>query len=100
VPQIRLEPHNITIQASEGSTVLDAARAQGLFWPSTCGGQGRCTSCTMRVVAGHANLSPMSSKERAQLASLAGRKKTDTLRLACQAQVLGDVTVFKAVVIY
>jgi ferredoxin len=54
----------------------------------------------MRVVAGHANLSPMSSKERAQLASLAGRKKTDTLRLACQAQVLGDVTVFKAVVIY
>ncbi len=80
--------------------MLDAARAHGLFWPSTCGGQGRCTTCAMRVICGHANLSPATAKEHSQLAPLAGRQPELCLRLACQARVLGDVTVFKAVVIY
>lgn len=100
MPLLRIEPHDITIQVQVGATVLDAARAQGLFWPSTCGGKGQCTSCAMGVLAGHTNLSPITVKEQIQLASLATKRQHGSLRLACQAQVFGDVTVYKSVVVY
>ncbi len=99
MPTVHLQPHDMSFEAQKGATVLEAARESGIFWPSTCGGQGRCTTCAMRVIAGHENLSEPTDKETAQLAPLATLYPTDCLRLACQARVRGDVVVYKTTVV-
>lgn len=76
---------------------MDAAHDAGLFWPTTCGGQGICTTCTCAVESGAENLDEMG---RAELKTLTADLSEATirsrrLRLACQARVSGDVTVTK-----
>ena len=41
-----------------GTTVFDAASWNGVAIDSTCGGHGTCKKCKVRVVSGHAPLSP------------------------------------------
>ena len=49
MPKITIQPLNRTIEAQEGETIMEAAWADGLYWPTTCGGQGICTSCASMV---------------------------------------------------
>jgi ferredoxin len=53
-----------------------------------CGGYGQCGTCIVEIVEGMENLSPRTDAEERKL-----RKKPDTYRLSCQAQVNGPVTV-------
>jgi 2Fe-2S ferredoxin len=90
-------PEGITFEAKDGQTIMDAAHDAGLFWPTTCGGQGICTTCTCTVEAGAENLDEMG---RAELKTLIedlseATVRSRRLRLACQARVSGDVTVTK-----
>ena len=90
-------PEGITFEAEDGQTIMDAAHDAGLFWPTTCGGQGICTTCTCAVESGAENLDEMG---RAELKTLTEDLSEATirsrrLRLACQARVSGDVTVTK-----
>jgi 2Fe-2S ferredoxin len=90
-------PDGIRFEASDGQTIMDAAHEAGLFWPTTCGGQGICTTCSCAVEAGAENLDAMG---RSELKSLTTDLSETTvrarrLRLACQARVSGDVTVTK-----
>ncbi|HET8944317.1 MAG TPA: 2Fe-2S iron-sulfur cluster-binding protein [Dehalococcoidia bacterium] len=90
-------PEGITFEAEDGQTIMDAAHDAGLFWPTTCGGQGICTTCTCAVEAGAESLDEMG---RAELKTLTEDLSEATirsrrLRLACQARVSGDVTVTK-----
>jgi ferredoxin, 2Fe-2S len=97
VPKVRVLPDDIMIETEDGQTIMDAAHDAGLFWPTTCGGEGICTTCACTVEHGVANLDPMGRGEQKTLSEdrdpkmLAGGK----LRLACQARVRGDVTVTK-----
>jgi 2Fe-2S ferredoxin len=97
MPTVRILPDNIAIEAEEGQTIMDAAHDAGLYWPTTCGGEGICTTCACTVEEGVAHLDPMGRGELKTLsvdrdpASLARGK----LRLACQARVRGDVRVTK-----
>ena len=94
---ITILPLERTIKAADGVTIMDAAHEDGLYWPTTCGGQGLCTSCACSVEAGAENLAPIGRGElktlAAELGEAAVRKRG--LRLACQARVQGDVTVTK-----
>lgn len=90
-------PDRITFEAEDGRTIMDAAHDAGLFWPTTCGGQGICTTCACVVETGAKNLDEMG---RAELKTLTTDLSETTvrarrLRLACQARVAGDVTVTK-----
>jgi ferredoxin, 2Fe-2S len=97
VPKVRVLPDDIIIETEDGQTIMDAAHDAGLFWPTTCGGEGICTTCACTVEDGVANLDPIGRGEQKTLSEdrdpkmLAGGK----LRLACQARVRGDVTVTK-----
>ena len=97
MPVVRVLPDNILIEAENGQTIMDAAHDAGLYWPTTCGGEGICTTCACTVDDGVARLDPMGRGEQRTLsedrdpASLTSGK----LRLACQALVRGDVTVTK-----
>ncbi len=54
-----------------------------------CGGNARCTTCRVEIVAGDAGDLTVAEEER--LSRVAER--SDALRLACQVQVRNDLTV-------
>jgi 2Fe-2S ferredoxin len=99
MPRITILPLNETIEASDGVTIMEAAHAHGFYWPTTCGGEGICTSCMCTIDEGAENLDSMGRSESKTLteemgvdhAALAKRG----LRLACQARVHGSVVVTK-----
>jgi 2Fe-2S ferredoxin len=97
MPRIRILPLEQTVEAEEGETLMEAAWRHGLYWPTTCGGQGICTSCACTIEEGAESLGEMGRSEQKTLvlemgeAAVRGR----ALRLACQARVYGDVTVVK-----
>ena len=90
-------PDSITFEAEDGQTIMDAAHKAGLSWPTTCGGQGICTTCTCVVETGQENLDQMGRSELKTLTTDLSETtiRARRLRLACQARVTGDVTVTK-----
>ena len=94
VPKIRILPLDIIIDADEGATVMGAAQALGYYWPTTCGGEGRCTTCACEVIEGREALSEIGRSERNSLVTERGEGVLETnVRLACQARIHGDVSV-------
>ena len=95
--KVRVEPGGFEFDAAEGQTVMDAAHEAGLYWPTTCGGQGICTSCACSIDEGNENLDEMGRGEQKTLAEEMGAATVAArhLRLACQARVYGDVAVTK-----
>ena len=76
---------------------MAAAWAKGLYWPTTCGGQGICTTCMMEVIAGGEGLLPMSRGERKTLVAERGEAVLRLpFRLACQTVAqAGEIIVRK-----
>jgi 2Fe-2S ferredoxin len=96
MPNVRILPLEITVEAPEGATIMEAAQAQGYYWPTTCGGEGRCTTCACVVIDGLAQLSEMGRSERQVLVEERGEAVlAKPIRLACQARLYGDVAVEK-----
>jgi 2Fe-2S ferredoxin len=94
---VRVLPDGIEFEAADGETVMGAAHEAGLYWPTTCGGQGICTSCACSVEDGTENLDEMGRGELKTLVEEMGETtvRVRRLRLACQARVHGAVTVTK-----
>jgi 2Fe-2S ferredoxin len=97
MPIVRVLPDEIVIEAEDGQTIMDAAHDDGLYWPTTCGGEGICTTCACTVEDGVEHLEPMGRGELKTLSEDHDSKvlASGKLRLACQARVHGDVTVTK-----
>ena len=73
---------------------MGAARGLGFYWPTTCGGQGVCTTCLSEVVSGGELLKEMGRSERKTLAAERGEAILKRpVRLACQATVLHEGTI-------
>lgn len=96
MPKITIRPLDIEIETPEGETIMAAAMAKGYYWPTTCGGEGRCTTCACVVLSGMERLSPRGRSEERVLTEERGASiLQQPVRLACQAQVYGDVEVEK-----
>ncbi len=97
MPKVRILPLELEIDAVEGVTIMGAAHEHGLYWPTTCGGEGICTSCACTVEEGESNLDPIGRGELKTLAAELGEAavRARRLRLACQARVHGNVIVTK-----
>ena len=94
MPKIHLLPLDVVIDADDGATVMGAAQALGYYWPTTCGGEGRCTTCACEVIEGAGALTEMGRSERNALVDERGEGVLRTpVRLACQARIRGDVVV-------
>ncbi len=77
---------------------MEAAHANGLYWPTTCGGQGTCTTCLSEITSGLECLAEMGRSEQKRLVAERGEAfLRKPMRLACQAGVIRDgaVTVLK-----
>ena len=45
MPKVTILPLDRVIEAADDATIMEAAHEHGLYWPTTCGGEGICTSC-------------------------------------------------------
>jgi ferredoxin len=79
-----------TVSVARGATVLEAARLARVELRHYCGGNCSCGTCRVEIVHGERALSPVASMEAMVLGD-AARRRGD--RLACQAEILGPVTV-------
>jgi 2Fe-2S ferredoxin len=87
---VRILPLDVQVDAAEGATVMGSAVALGYYWPTTCGGEGRCTTCACEVLAGAESLTPMGKSEQKALVYERGERVLQTnVRLACQARIAG-----------
>lgn len=94
---VEVEPRGITLNAYDGEAIMGAAQRCGFHWPTLCNGDGTCSICWVEVKAGEQHLSPMQDSERETLELLSVRLRAGrAIRLACQARVEGDITVWKA----
>lgn len=92
--RIRILPLDVEIEAARDATVMGSAQALGYYWPTTCGGEGRCTTCACEVIEGMASLTPRGRAEERSLVYERGEGVLRTnVRLACQARIAGDAAV-------
>lgn len=90
MPTITFQPMGVAVAVAPGTTVLAAAEQQKLFLRHVCGGNAICGTCRCKVLTGAGALSPIARHERKRLAEFYA---SPDVRLSCQAEVLGDVTV-------
>ncbi len=95
--KLTIQPLGVEVDAPEGETVMASAQREGYYWPTTCGGEGRCTTCACLVVSGTEHLSPRGRSEERVLTEERGPAVLrQPVRLACQARIAGgDVVVEK-----
>lgn len=90
MPRIRLLPADVAVEVPAGTTLLDAVVAAGLPIARSCGADGICGKCALRIVEGADGLGP----EAADETRIKARNRVEPeLRLACRVRVQGDVTV-------
>lgn len=91
---VTVRPSDIRFPAARGQTIMAAALAAGHRWPTICGGQGDCLVCYVEVLEHAENLSAAADWETVAVKELRARAGKP-VRLACQAQVHGEVVVLK-----
>ena len=91
MPRIRILPLDVEIDATPDDTVMGSAQRAGYYWPTTCGGEGRCTTCACEVIEGMASLTEMGRAEQKSLVYERGESVLAmAVRLACQARIAGE----------
>lgn len=90
---VTVQPAGVTFTGEPGQTLMAAANAANVFWPTVCGGEGRCLVCMASVdEAANAALGPPSEHERNTITRVG--RSIASFRLACEARLTDrDVTV-------
>jgi len=83
--KVIFKPEDKEIEASEGSTLLDAAREADIHINASCNGKGSCGKCKLIIDSGNIKSEPTTL--------LSIREKEKNYVLACQTEIFGDVTV-------
>ena len=99
--KVIFQPSGRRGEVEQGTTVLEAARELGVEIKSVCGGTKVCGKCKIRPLEGYferygitslfRNLSPFAAEEEE---FIDGTEKGEGYRLACAAQIRGDVLLF------
>lgn len=94
MPTITYTGINQSVECDNDLTLLECSVINKIPHMHECGGNGRCTTCRVRIMDGNNNLSPRNAleQETAQI-----RKWDPSIRLACQAYVRGDVSLQRLV---
>jgi ferredoxin, 2Fe-2S len=83
MPVLTILPSGKTIEAEQGSRLLDALIAAGEAILSKCGGEAKCGTCHVFVQEGKKTMSKTTRAENERLDSIVGVGSKS--RLACQA---------------
>jgi len=84
--KVRFEPSGREIDVTPGTTVFEAAQRADLPVGSSCGAEGTCGRCGLRVVSG--SLPPATARE---LKVARDNRVPPDLRLSCMVEVAEDV---------
>ena len=77
-----------------GETILSVSMKQGIDHMHVCGGKGKCSTCKVVVLDNLENVLPRNEVE-ARLANI--KKFPENVRLGCQSQIIGDITIKRLV---
>ncbi len=93
-------PSGLRGQFAKGTTVLQAAQRLGVDLDSVCGGQGKCRRCQVLPQQGEfskhgisSRLENLSDFTESELRQQTRNRLPDGYRMACRAQLLGDLVV-------
>jgi 2Fe-2S ferredoxin len=78
------------VQVPEGSNLMSSLLDAGVPVASSCGGDGVCAKCHLKILEGKEHLSKETQEEQ-ELKEINDISKGE--RISCQTSVLGDVTV-------
>lgn len=84
---VRFQPSGLQVSDTGDASILELARRLGLTLESSCGGQGNCRSCAVRI---EGNIPPFSASD---LSSFSLEELALGWRRACQARPIGLCTV-------
>ncbi len=87
-----VEPDNRDIEINSGETILTASLRNNISHSSACGGNGKCSTCRVRVLSGLENCSDQNKIEKKISKKLSF---PDDIRLACQTTVTGNINIKK-----
>ncbi len=94
MPDLHFLPDDRIVGVRAGTTILKAAIDAGLPHAHVCGGHARCSTCRVVIVDGLDRCGARNAKEQ----SIAARLNCGPeIRLACQTDVSGDVTLRRLV---
>ena len=86
--RVLFQPQNISVEIMPGMTLLEAAHQANLPVGNSCGAEGTCGRCGLRIVSGR--LPPPTPREN----HVAQANRLDTgLRLSCMVQPMEDVEI-------
>jgi adenylate cyclase len=86
---VRIAYPQRSVEVPRGWSVLEASRGFSIPHMSMCGGNARCSTCRVRVLAGGANCPAPEAMEQRTLERI---HAPADVRLACQLRPRGDVT--------
>jgi adenylate cyclase len=87
-------PDDRIVELEPGETVLQASLRSGIPHTHVCGGNARCSTCRVLILAGAERCQPRNARER----EMADRLRfSPEIRLACQTTVTGEVTLRRLV---
>ena len=78
-------PDNVTIEVDDGENLLSVAAKAGLYIQASCGGDGVCGKCKVKIEQGE-----VAANKAMQLND---EEHADGFRLACQSTVIEDLVV-------
>ena len=84
--RVRFEPSGREVEVEEGTSIFEAAQRADLPVGSSCGADGTCGRCGLRVVSG--TLPPPTDRERKVAHD---NRVSPDLRLSCMVEVTADV---------
>jgi ferredoxin len=90
MPRVTLADTGESVECEPGTLLIRACKPLGIAVPNLCANRGLCATCVAVVVDGASNLSKATRHERAALRWIGA---PTNVRLTCQAEVRGDVTV-------
>ncbi len=88
--RVRFSKPRPDLDVAPGANLMRALQEADIPVASSCGGDGVCAKCRLRILEGAENLSPESELER-DLRERHGLEEDE--RISCQAQVLGDIRI-------
>ncbi len=83
-------PDGRVVAAPAGFSLLEVSRSAGIPHLSVCGGQGRCSTCRVRVLSHLGVQPPVDPLEQATLDKI---KAEPNIRLACQLRPTHDISI-------
>lgn len=89
--KIKLTKTDEEIEARPGVSLMQTLLDAGKPVASSCGGEGVCSKCKVKVLSGAKHLTPVTAVESNCLSRY--QIESRSFRLSCQAQVLGNIEV-------